>query len=179
MDEYTGEIRIFAGTFAPNNWAYCNGQLLEIRQYSQLYAVIGASYGGDGSRTFALPDLQDKAPMGAGAGPGRTSRKLGDTSKESSYKLDTSTMPAHSHALNGTTVVVVDANPTDAYLGSFPDSRTGKTRYNNSGASTGNLNPATISVTGTADPASVSVMQPYLGVSFIICLNGEFPQRQG
>jgi len=179
MDElgYTGEIRIFGGYYPPVNWAYCSGQLLNIQQYSLLFKVIGNKFGGNGTTTFALPDLQGKAPLGMGAGPALTPRTIGETAQNSGYTLNTSTMASHSHVLNGTSTILSAADPTNAYNGSYPDSRTATPKYNDSGIPNGYLDPAAISPAGTAAPAPVSVMQPFLAVGFAICLSGEFPHK--
>jgi microcystin-dependent protein len=181
MDAYLGEIRIFAGSFAPINWALCNGQQIAIPQNTALFSIIGTKYGGDGVKTFALPNLQNNVPMGAGPGPGLTPRSVGDTGGSNTYTLTPSTLPSHSHALNGTSVINNSVSPANAYPGSYPATRLGggEKRYiANTVATTGTLDPAAISPAGTAAPAAVSNVQPYLNLNFIICISGGyFPPR--
>src|SRR5690606_32829308 len=96
-DPYIGEIRIFAGTFAPRGWAFCHGQLLPVGQYPALYSILGNKYGGDGRTTFALPDLQGRAPMHAGNGNGLTPRVVGEKGGVAEVTLSLNEMPAHRH----------------------------------------------------------------------------------
>ena len=109
MDPYYGEIRLFAGNYAPRDWMYCEGQLLLIQQYSALYAVIGVTYGGDAKTTFALPDLRNAlVPLGKGQGPGLTPRPLNSTGGNATETLTWSQMANHGHspAANNTTAAV-------------------------------------------------------------------------
>jgi microcystin-dependent protein len=176
MDGYTGEIRIFANTFAPMDWAMCNGQALSVRAYPRLFAIIGTTYGGDGTNSFNLPNLQGQLPIGVGTGPGLTERKLGSTSQQNSYIITDGTMPPHTHTLNGTLSVVSDASPANAYTGSYLNSRTAKNKYVSGSTPTGSLDANTLSTVGfNGNP--VSVMQPTLSLCFGICINGEYPTK--
>src|SRR5436853_7858407 len=94
---YVAEIRIFACSFPPNGWTFCDGQLLPISQNTALFCLLGTFYGGDGKSNFALPNLQGCAPMQAGQGPGLSLRDLGETSGEQTVTLLLTEMPAHSH----------------------------------------------------------------------------------
>ena len=94
---YIGEIRLFAGNFAPVGFAFCNGQLLAISENSALFALIGTIYGGDGQTTFALPDLRGRLPMHQGTGPGLTTRVIGQQFGTETVTLTTAQIPAHSH----------------------------------------------------------------------------------
>src|SRR5262245_24305688 len=96
-DPYLGCIFMFAGNFAPNGYAYCNGQLLAISQNTALFSLLGTTYGGDGRTTFALPDLRGRAPIGFGQGPGLPNYDLGSVVGSPSVTLTTSQLPAHSH----------------------------------------------------------------------------------
>ncbi len=98
-DPYLGEIRPFAGTFAPRNWLMCNGQLVSIAQYDALFTLIGTAFGGDGTTTFGVPDLRGRLPVGVGQGPGLTNRVLGQVGGVESVTLTTTQMAAHSHAV--------------------------------------------------------------------------------
>ena len=97
---YVGEIRMFGGNFAPANWAFCNGQLLQISQYDVLFSLIGTTYGGDGQQTFALPDLQGRTPVSEGQGTGLTNRNIGESSGTEEVTLIQQQILGHSHALN-------------------------------------------------------------------------------
>ncbi len=96
-EAYTGEIRIFGGNFAPQNWAFCNGQLLSIASNSTLFAIIGNTYGGDGKTTFALPNLSGRAAIHQGTGAGLTPRNIGTTGGSATVTLLTTEMPSHHH----------------------------------------------------------------------------------
>src|SRR4051794_20836767 len=101
---FVGEIRMFAGNFAPKNYAFCNGQVIMIAQNTQLFAILGPAYGGDGTQTFALPNLQGVCPLGFGQGPSLTNRALGATGGQHDVILGTSTIPSHTHALSAADV---------------------------------------------------------------------------
>jgi microcystin-dependent protein len=177
-DAYTGEIRIFAGNYAPYNWAFCNGQLLPISQNTALFSLLGVQYGGNGSTTFALPNLQGSVPIAAGAGPGLTPRMTGETGGSATTALLTSEMPAHNHlpmgyASDGTTA----APAGDVWAQASEPGRHGATPINlfNPTPDTP-MSPMALGLAGGS--AAHNNMQPYLGLNFIICLNGIFPPRQ-
>jgi microcystin-dependent protein len=108
MDPYLGQISIFSFGFAPKGWAVCAGQLLPINQNQALFAVLGTTYGGDGIRTFALPNLQNRIPMGQGNGAGLTPRTIGQTGGEQNHTLLVTETPAHNHSMN----VAAQPNPS-------------------------------------------------------------------
>jgi microcystin-dependent protein len=167
-----GEIRMFAGTFAPRYWEFCDGQLLAIASNTALFSVIGTTYGGNGYTTFALPDLRGRVPVGPRTGPGLTERILGEMSGEESHTLITSEMPMHSHstAQYADSTVGSSENPVGRIparnaagipqYGSTPNSSTGLVLIGNSGGSQPHNN-----------------MPPYTGINFIICVEGDFPSR--
>lgn len=173
---FIGEIRIFAGNFAPRGWAFCDGSTLSIAQHSALYAVLGTTYGGDGRTTLGLPNLQGRAPMHAGTGPGLTKRRLGEKGGAATEKFTDAQMPSHTHAevavpqnrrtSSGTTV------PTNHALGLIDDSQDIYGNANNLVA----MSSASITSTGGGSE-SRSNMQPFLTVNYIIALEGTFPQR--
>jgi microcystin-dependent protein len=99
MDPFIGEVRMFAGTFAPTGWALCNGQLMPISQNTALFSLLGTTYGGDGKSNFALPNLQGSAPLQQGQGPGLSLRDLGEVGGEQSVTLLQTEMPVHSHVV--------------------------------------------------------------------------------
>ena len=180
MEGTIAEIRMFAGNFAPNNWAFCNNQILSIAQNTALFSLLGTTYGGNGQTTFALPDFRGRVAVGTGQGPGLASITLGEMSGTTSVTLTTATMPAHIHPLTGT------ANPqVNNDTAGLTDDATGKRL----GAS-GNLFTATatdlvnmaplastlaVGITGSSQP--ISIVPPYEGMNYIICMFGIFPSR--
>ena len=98
-EPFTAEIRIFAGNFAPRGWAFCNGQLLPIGQYTALFSLLGTIYGGDGRTSFGLPNLQGRVPMHWGTGPGLTSRRVGEVGGSESVVLTEGHLPSHTHVV--------------------------------------------------------------------------------
>lgn len=173
MDGFVGEIRIFAGQFAPKDWAFCDGQELQISRNTALYSILGFRYGGNGTTTFCLPDLRGKAPMHFGHGPGLTPRVIGRSTGTSSVALRTSEIPAHTH----TPRVIQAANtadPTQAIWANTTNIRGGIPAYAPSADGT-TMSPLAIGVAGNDQPHNN--MQPYLGVNYIICLYGEYPSK--
>jgi microcystin-dependent protein len=172
---FIGEIRIFAGTFAPQGWFFCQGQLLNISDYQPLYAVIGNIYGDDNRTTFSLPNLQAYAPIGQGNGPGLSPRMLGQPDGSPTVVVYESNMPSHTHAAQGTNATGTSSDPTGriwAKVVSSPQLQPyGQTVAAQPVIMSGALNPAGNS---QAHPN----MQPYLGVNFIIAWDGDFPIRQ-
>jgi microcystin-dependent protein len=169
---YVGEIRMFAGNFNPNGWAFCNGQLVPISENDTLYALIGTTYGGDGQTTFALPNLQGRLPLHVGQGPGQTFN-IGETGGTEMVTLTTQQIPVHNHPLTATNSGPVappnGANPAVA-------NSTGQVGVMVYGAPAGGattLHPNTIQVDGGNTPHNN--MQPYLCINFIISLYGIFP----
>ncbi len=169
---YIGEIKMFAGNFAPRSYALCNGQLLSIAQNTALFSILGTTYGGDGRTTFALPNLQGSAPMHTGSGPGLTPRSLGEQAGESAVTLIQSEMAAHNHSLQGTDTPGDLNDPSGATFGS------GARGFGNFYAAAGTLAmfaPQAVGITGGSQPHNN--MQPYLALTFIIALQGVFPPR--
>jgi microcystin-dependent protein len=169
---YVGEIRMFAGNFAPAGWAFCAGQLEAISENETLFQLIGTTYGGDGQSTFALPDLRGRTPMHMGAGPGLPTVQIAQTGGAESVTLTTQQMPAHPHPLQGdgggTTNSPVGAMP--AVAGGGPG---GLSTYQPAGGATTPLSPKMLQNTGGNQPHENR--QPFLCVSFIISLFGIFP----
>ena len=171
MDPFVAEIRIFAGNFAPLGWAFCNGQVLPIAQNTALFSLLGTTYGGDGKSNFALPDLQGRAPMHPGQGPGLTPRNLGEAAGTETVTLLSSEMPAHTHT--GALPCVDAPATTNTPQGNLP-ARTGENTYSAHGTPV-NMSPASFSTAGGSLPHNN--LQPYLALSFIIALQGVFPPR--
>ncbi len=172
-DQFLAEIKIFAGNFAPAQWALCNGQLLPISQNTALFSLLGTTYGGDGKTTFALPNLQNSVPIGAGQGPGLTIRDLGEIGGASTVTLLTSEMPAHSHQPK----CAVGGGGETAPGGNFWSKPPGKTAPPEYSAGTANSVMKTGVLASTGGDQPHNNMQPYLGLTFIIALQGVFPSR--
>lgn len=176
MEGYMAEIRYFAGTFAPRGWAFCQGQLFAISQYDALFSLLGTTYGGDGQTTFGLPDFRGRVPMGTGQGPGLSNCSLGEMIGSESVTLTTPQMAAHTHVLQGavqTSPTADNTTPAGNFLAPAAVSM-----YGENG---GGPNMAPNIVTGMSGPAGDSQphdnMQPYLGMYYIICVEGIYPSR--
>jgi microcystin-dependent protein len=178
---FVAEIRIFTGNFAPKGWALCDGQLLSISQNTALFSLLGTTYGGDGKSNFALPNLQGTAPMQAGQGPGLSLRDLGETGGEQTVTLLQTEIPQHSHLLQGSTAFGLQGtDPTNGYLAHsrwFQNSNIrGVVALYNTPQSVVQMNPATsTTVSGGGQPHNN--LMPFLGLTFIIALQGVFPAR--
>jgi microcystin-dependent protein len=171
-DPFVAEIRIFPFNFAPNGWAWCDGQLMPISQNTALFALLGTTYGGNGHTNFALPDLQGRAPMHPGQGPGLSLYDLGQSGGSETVTLQTSEMPAHSHTLQGQAVPGDSASPAD---GTYARP-IGATPYRApAGANTAAMAPQALVPNGGDLPHNN--MQPYLTCYFCIALQGIFPSR--
>ena len=168
---YLGEIRVVPYNFEPRGWAFCNGQTLPIAQNTALFSLLGTTYGGNGRTTFALPNLQGKAPMHAGNGPGLTGRVLGEVGGEASVTLQTTQLPQHTHSLQGDENEADSGSPANN-LPAIPDSS------NLYAAKTSPIAPmATQAVGGAGGSQPHNNMQPYLTLNFIIALQGVYPSR--
>ncbi len=170
-EPFTAEIRIFAGNFAPRGWAFCNGQLLPIAQNTALFSLIGTTYGGDGRTTTALPNLQGRAPMHPGRGPGLTSRRLGQRGGVEHVTLSEAQMPNHTHQLRASQEDGDSLTPSSARL---PGAGNDMYRFP-TGVSTGAM--ATQSLPSTGGSQEHNNMQPFLTMNFIIALVGLYPSR--
>jgi len=171
QEPFLGEIKMFAGTFAPNGWAKCEGQILSISQNSALFSLLGTTYGGDGQTTFALPDLRGRAPIHSGQGPGLSGYSLGQQGGTESTTLTVNNLPAHNHTING---IVEDGNSASP-TGNFPaGTKLLDPEYSNSGTVTP-MNASMVGNTGNSNP--INNMQPYLTVTYIIALEGIYPTQ--
>lgn len=171
---FLGEIRMFAGSFAPRNWALCNGQILSISQNTALFSILGTYYGGNGTTNFALPNLQGMAPLGAGTGPGLTPRSIGETGGETSVTLLPNEMPTHNHGVNASSSVGNQVEPANG-VWSVAGAGRGEKMYAASAGTSAPMSPQAISTVGGGQPHNN--LQPYLTLNFIIALNGIFPSR--
>ncbi|HWJ95617.1 MAG TPA: tail fiber protein [Telluria sp.] len=162
MESYVGEIRMFAGNFAPEGWALCNGQLLSIAENDMLFALLGTTYGGDGQTTFGLPDLQGRAPLHVSP-----TYPLGAKGGTETVTLTANQMPMHTHVPNATTGTAESTNPAncvwakgtyESYAAVAPDAA---------------MSPSSVAAAGGSQPHEN--MMPSLAISYIISLYGVFP----
>jgi microcystin-dependent protein len=172
QDPFIGEIKMFAGNFAPQGWALCNGQTLSIQQNTALFSILGTTYGGNGTTSFGLPDLRGRVAIGGGygAGPGLTSRNLGELSGTENTTILVSNMPAHTHSLTASTVAGNTNIPTNAIPA---DTGALDKEYTNL---TSNTSMQPTGSSGNGIP--INNMQPYLGMTFIIATQGIYPSHQ-
>ncbi|MEN3748294.1 tail fiber protein [Sphingomonas sp. HF-S3] len=181
MDPFIGEIRAIAFSFPPRGWIPCDGRLLSVSQYSPLFAIIGITYGGNGTTTFAVPNLQGLALTGQGTGPGLSPYALADVVGETSVQLTTDQLPAHTHP------AVIRVNSTGiANMHTVPQlgdqlSRFATPTGPGSAFNTPPLeNPDTFApgmVMGTGSDLAHDNQQPYLSMTYCIAAQGIFPSR--
>lgn len=178
MEGTIAEVRLFAGTFAPRSWRFCDGSQISIASNEALYALIGTIYGGDGVQTFNLPDLRSRIPIGTGQGPGLPNVVLGQVSGTESVTMSSSQMPGHNHL--GTASIAPPALTAAGTVGTPADAiLAGLTGAYSSQPGDTNLKPATstvsLAITGQGTP--FSIIQPFLSTNYIICVEGIFPSR--
>jgi microcystin-dependent protein len=168
-EPFIGEIRMFAGNFAPRSWAFCDGQLLAISQNDALFSLLGTIYGGDGRTTFGLPDLRGRIPVHMGQGPGLSERRLGSKGGAEKVTLTVNQLPSHTHPLQASTDPGHESNAagevlsqplTDLYIEDPPVSALASSAIGSAGESRSHTN-----------------LQPYLCLHFIIALFGIYPSR--
>lgn len=169
---FIAEIRMFAGNFAPRGNAFCNGQILAISQNTALFSLLGTTYGGNGTSTFALPNLQGRTPIGAGDGPGLSPRSLGEQAGSETVTLQQAEIPAHSHVPQSSSAGGTSTDPTNAVWAASVGGRTPPPRY----ASANNL-VAMDPTWNAGNSQPHENRQPYLAISFVIALQGIFPAR--
>ena len=169
-EPFIAEIRIFAGNFAPRGWAFCNGQLLPVSQNTALFSLIGTTYGGDGRTTTALPNLQGRAPMHPGRGPGLTTRRLGESGGSASVTLAEAQMPGHSHAATVYSRPGDQADPAGHSLAG-----SGERNVYTPPQNLTIMGANAVTAAGGSQPHNN--MQPFLALNFIIALVGLYPSR--
>ena len=168
-EPFVGEIRMFAGNFAPRGWAFCDGQLLAVTQNDALFSLLGTIYGGDGRTTFGLPDLRGRIPIHAGSGPGLSPRRLGAKAGAEKVTLTVNQMPSHTHPIMASTSAANDRNPVGktpavAVAQAYADRFTP-------------VNMSTQAITNIGGSRSHTNLQPFLCIHFIIALVGIYPSR--
>lgn len=173
MDPFIGQIKMFAGTFAPQNWALCDGQLLPISSNAELFSLIGTFYGGDGRLNFALPDMRGRLSMNYGQAPGLTNRILGSRFGVESVKLTANELPTHTHAFQVSTQGAQSSSPAERMIATPETVETLFVDFDS--AKQASLRTDIVKETG-AGQAHTNVM-PFLCVNFIIALKGIYPSR--
>jgi microcystin-dependent protein len=185
MDPYLGCVIIFGGSFEINGFATCSGQLLAISQNTALFSLLGTSYGGNGTSTFALPDLRGRTAIQQGQGPGLSEYVQGEEIGQEAITMLNSNMPIHNHllnAFNGATTATATNSPAGTLLAEGPKSGGGigaksPNYYLSGGMPNVTMNPLAISVNPGGGSTPFSVMQPYLAITHLIAMNGIFPAR--
>jgi microcystin-dependent protein len=171
-DQFVGEIRIVPFNFAPNGWALCNGQTLPISQNTALFSLLGTQFGGNGTSTFALPNLQGNAPMDQGNGAGLTPRVMGETGGETAVTLLTTEIPSHTHTIG---VASASTSGTPGPTVVFGGGGRGKEPAYVPPSAPVTMSPQAIGLAGGSQPHNN--MPPYLVLNFVIALVGIFPAR--
>jgi microcystin-dependent protein len=167
---YVGEIRMFAGNFAPNGWMFCEGQTLPISENEVLFQLIGTTYGGDGEETFNLPNLASRVPIHMGTGPDGTTYQIGEMAGTEQETLSVQQIPNHTHPFTVSTDAATGNNPPTNVLG-----KPATIDLYLQDAPTNNMNPASVTPAGGSQPHENT--QPFLCINFIISLFGIFPSQ--
>jgi microcystin-dependent protein len=168
-EPFVAEIKIFAGNFAPRGYAFCNGQLLPISQNTALFSLIGTTYGGDGRTTCGLPNLQGRAPMHPGRGPGLTPRRIGERGGVEQVTLTQAQLGSHTHPLRA-----LDDDPNSDSPASSVSASTGDPAFAGPAGLVA-MAPESLAAAGTGQ--AHANMQPFLVMNFIIALIGLYPSR--
>jgi microcystin-dependent protein len=195
MEPFIALITMFGGNFTPRGWAFCQGQILSIAQNTALFSLLGTTFGGNGQTTFGLPDLRGRSPRGTGQGPGLPAVDLGEMAGTTSTTLLITNMPAHNHLATATSLTVAQSASTAAgttnvpgnglvpavlpTIGAGPSGTTIKGYAPQDNSTTLASSPVTGNVTvgiaGGSQP--FSIMNPYLGMNYIIAVEGVYPAR--
>jgi microcystin-dependent protein len=173
MDSYLGEIKLWALTYAPKGWAFCNGALLNITSNQALFSLLNTYYGGDGKTTFALPDLRGRVPIGA-----TPAAKVGTQAGSETVTLTAAQVPPHSHSVNIYPNAGDQAGGLNHHIAAAVTSVAPVTNVNlyaPASANTVALDPATVGTSGGS--GAHNNMQPYLALNYFICTSGIYPPR--
>ena len=169
-EPFVGEIRMFAGNFAPRGWAFCDGQLLAVSQNDALFSLLGTIYGGDGRTTFGLPDLRGRIPLHQGTGPGLSPRRLGSKGGSENVTLTTNQLASHTHDFNANKAAATGSAPQGKVLA---DPAPGRLFRN----AAQNVSLASSSIANTGGTQPHTNLMPTLCINFIIALVGIYPSR--
>jgi microcystin-dependent protein len=175
MEGTIAEIRMFAGNFAPRGWAFCSGQILPISQNTALFSLLGTTFGGNGQTTFALPDARGRVAVGTGQGPGLSNYVLGEVGGTETTTLLVANMPAHSHTATLSMGARNGAGNSISPSGNYPANITNGYSTSQDAQMAALNGSATVGNSGGSQP--ISLVTPYLGMNYIICLEGIFPSR--
>lgn len=174
-DPFVGEIKMFAGDFAPRGWAFCDGQLLAVSQNDALFSLLGTIYGGDGRTTFALPDLRSRIPIHAGQGPGLSHQQLGRRGGTETVALISQQLPSHNHAFDASLSAATSETPHNMFVSSVATDSGPSPEYLASQAPTTAFSSQSI---GNAGGGQAHLnLQPTLCINYIISLFGIYPSR--
>ncbi len=179
MEGMIGEVRMFAGNFAPKSWSFCQGQIISINANTALFSILGTTYGGNGTTNFALPNLASRVAIGQGQGPGLDDYDLGQMAGSENVTLTTSQIPVHAHFAIGTyappanSTSADESNPTTGYMGK---SGVGDLYASGSNGSMGST-PVNVQVGLSGNGMPHGNQQPYLGMNYVICMYGIYPSR--
>lgn len=183
MDTFIGEIMLFAGNYTPAGYLPCDGRLLQIAQYTALYSLLGTQFGGNGTTSFALPDLRGRVPMGSGTGAGLTTRYTGERSGYENVSLIESQLPPHTHTLSGDITGQLMCSTAEGQDDSPAGNCLAVSEQNMyvSGTPDTPMNSASVSVSGNVSTAGGGAahnnMQPYLVLHYCIAVQGIYPSR--
>jgi len=178
-----GEVRMFAGNFAPRAFALCEGQLLAISNHTALFSILGTMYGGDGRSTFGLPDLQGRVPVGSlamGNGPGLQSYSQGTKGGNETETIIQSQMPNHTHTVTGYTRALTSTTLVKGPVGNFiPETGARSGKYFADGPTDIALNENSLDVQigTTGNTQSHNNLPPFLAINYVVCLEGQYPSR--
>ncbi len=174
MDGYMAEVKMFGGNYPPECWAYCQGQVLAIASFQALYSIMGVTFGGDGQSNFCLPDMRGRAAMGTGTGPGLTTRAAGQMGGFERINLGINNIPPHNHTVNCDMTSDERTESADPE-GHIHAKTTGGVSYASNFTGGHLMHENLINPTGGHD--SVTLMQPWICINFIICTQGNYPPR--
>jgi len=172
MDVYIGTILLFAGNFPPMGWMFCQGQLLSIAQNQALFAILGTMYGGNGTTNFALPDLRGRVPVGVGVGIGLSSVDINQQGGAETVPLTINQMPNHNHQINAASQQTSDT-PIGSLLAPIPGDESNLSAFGSVAA--GQMAPNALTAVGQG--LAHENRQPYIGLNYIIAVQGLFPPR--
>lgn len=177
-EPFIAEIKMFGGNFAPRGYAFCDGQLLPIAQYSALFSLLGTTYGGDGRTTFALPDLRGRVAVHPGRGAGLSDYRLGQKGGQEQVTLTIAQMPSHNHTITATLQGTNTPGNSETPGGNTLATKA-RTNIYQTGAPDVAMHADSVSASAanTGGNQSVNIRQPYLAINYIIALQGIFPSR--
>jgi microcystin-dependent protein len=173
QDCMLAEVKLFAGNFAPKNYAFAAGQIMAISQNTALFSLLGTTYGGNGQSTFALPDLRSRVPIGAGQGPGLSNYVIGQEGGAETVTETVAQMAPHTHVMRASSADATHIRPQGRVLAKVVPAD-GPDIYN-PGPADSDMAPGTVSSTGGGQPQPN--VPPYLGMNYIICIAGIYPSQ--